>query len=93
MLPQPEGNGSGRLQVHQLDMGGWVRVYADEAAPPPEGLATCLSLALTEWFRQRPQLHLRCAVSVTRAGHTAELHAWYDVHIFPDLSRQQAEES
>jgi len=35
------------------------------------------------WFRQRPHLHLRCVVPITRDGATTELHAWYDVHLLP----------
>ncbi|MCI0372393.1 MAG: hypothetical protein L0214_13725 [candidate division NC10 bacterium] len=88
MLPQQQGDGSAKLHVHQADMGGWVRVYTDETSPLPKGLATYLSLALTEWFRQRPQLHLRCVVSVARDGNTAELHGWYDVHVLPNTALQ-----
>lgn len=70
-----QGNGSGRFNVHQEDLGGWVRVFADprEAAPP--NLAAWLSHALTEWFRQRPHLRMRCVVPVDRGGETVELHA------------------
>jgi hypothetical protein len=80
------GNGSGKFNVHQLDMGGWVRIFTDPTAGVPDNLAMCLSHALTEWFRQRPQLRLRAVVPVTRDGTTVELHAWYDLGIFPDLA-------
>jgi hypothetical protein len=52
----------------------------------PEELPVWLSHALTEWFRQRPQLHLRAVVPVVRDGDTVEMHAWYALHVFPDIS-------
>jgi hypothetical protein len=55
----------------------------------PTELGVWLSHALTEWFRQRPHLRLRCIVPVLREGDTCELRAWYDLHVFPDLSGQQ----
>jgi hypothetical protein len=70
-------------------MGGWVRVFTDHGAAVPEDLAVFLSLALTEWFRQRPQLRIRAVVPVVRGGETTELHAWYDAGVFPDLSGQK----
>ena len=81
MKPRHGVNGSGRFNVHSVDMGGWVRVYAeprdhDDAGP-------FLSAALTDWFRNRPQLRMRCVVPVTRDGNTTELHAWFDAHVFP----------
>ena len=84
-----KGNGSGRFNVHQTDMGGWVRVFTDPATEVPRDLAVYLSDALTEWFRQRPQLRLRTVLPVTRDGTTVELHAWYDLGVFPDLAGQQ----
>ena len=68
------GNGSGKLNVHQADMGGWVRVFTDPMAALSDDLAIYLSLALTEWFRQRSQLRLRAVLPVTRDGTTVELH-------------------
>jgi hypothetical protein len=83
MKPRPRGNGSGRFSVVQSDMGGWVRVYADPAAEPPDDLPVYLSHTLAEWFRQRPHLRLRCVVPVCKDGNTVELHAWFDVHVLP----------
>ena len=68
------GNGSGKFNVNQADMGGWVRVFTDATATVPEDLAVFLSHALTEWFRQRSQLRLRAVLPVTRDGTTVELH-------------------
>jgi hypothetical protein len=84
------GNGSGKFNIHQTDMGGWVRVYTDLLATVPEDFAAYLSLALTQWFRERPQLRMRCVVPVQRNGDTVELHAWFDLGQFPDLSGQKA---
>jgi hypothetical protein len=28
-------------------------------------------------------------VPITRDGNTVELHAWYEQHLFPDISPQQ----
>ena len=89
MAKHTPGNGSGKFNVHQEDMGGWVRVFTDPLASVPDDLAVYLSLALTEWFRQRPQLRMRTVVPVVRDGATVEMHAWYDLHVFPDLSGQR----
>ncbi len=93
MKSRPVGNGSGKFDIHQEEMGGWVRVYPDEAAEAPAHLAMFLSHALTEWFRQRPHLHLRCVAPIAKNGSTVELHAWYDQHVFPDLSGDGPEPS
>lgn len=89
MSQRTPGNGSGKFNVHQQDMGGWVRVFTDPLANVPDDLAFFLSHALTEWFRQRPQLRLRNIVAVTKGGDTVELHAWYEQVVFPDLSGQR----
>jgi hypothetical protein len=88
MATHTPGNGSEKFNVHQADMGGWVRVFTDSTATVPEDLAVFLSHALTEWFRQRPHLRMRAVVPVTRDGSTVELHAWYDLGVFPDLAGQ-----
>jgi hypothetical protein len=79
-MMQP-GNGSSRFNIDQQDMGGWVRVYP--RGSPPDDLPVFLSHTLAEWFRQRPQLRLTCVVPITRDGTTAELHGWYECHVFP----------
>jgi hypothetical protein len=86
--PHGSGNGSGEIAVHQQDMGGWVRVFTDLSSTIHPDLHIWLSHALTAWFRARPQLRMRNVVSVTRSGDTVEMHAWYDLHVFPDLSGQ-----
>jgi hypothetical protein len=86
MKPQPHGNGSGKINVHQDDMGGWVRVHTDKMAAVPDDLGLYLSLALTQWFRQHPHLVMRCVTPMVRDGRTVELHAWYTQHVFPDNS-------
>jgi hypothetical protein len=92
MKPKSHGNGSGKFYIHQDDMGGWVRIFPDKLADVPDDLAVYLSQSLTEWFRQRPHLHLRCLVPVQRDGDTVELHAWYDAHLFPALQGPTPEE-
>lgn len=92
MKPQPHGNGSGKINVHQDDMGGWGRVHTDKLAIVPDDLGLNLSLALTEWFGQRPQLTMRCVVPVVREGCTVELHGWYGLHVFPDVSGNTPQE-
>lgn len=86
------GNGSSKFPVHQQDMGGWVRIFTDRTAHLPDDFPVYLSLAMTEWFRQRPQLHLRCAVPVQHGGNTVELHAWYELHVFPAPPGTEPEE-
>ena len=77
------GNGSGKFEVHQQEMGGWIRVYTDAPESVPSDLPIYLSHSLTEWFRRRPELRLRSIVPIARDGTTVELHAWYDLHVFP----------
>ena len=83
MRQQHGGNGSGRFNVHTADMGGWVRVHTDKLAHVPDDLGTFLSASLTDWFRHRPHLRLKCVVPIQRDGTTVELHAWYEAHVFP----------
>jgi hypothetical protein len=83
MKDQPKGNGSGKFNIGQVDMGGWVRVFPDTRQHLPEDLPVFLSQTLTGWFRQRPQLHMRCVIPICRDGNTVELHAWFDVHVLP----------
>ncbi|MGO8749171.1 MAG: hypothetical protein ACLQNE_24700 [Thermoguttaceae bacterium] len=92
MQPQPHGNGSSKIAIHSVDMGGWVRVHTDKLNVVPDDLAVFLSHALSEWFRQRPQLAMRCVTSVVRDGYTIELHAWYTLHVFPDKTGQKPQE-
>jgi hypothetical protein len=82
------GNDSGQLKIAQRDMGGWVRVWLD-SGEPSEKLPVFLSHALTDWFRQHPQYHMRTVVPIQRDGDTVELHAWFDVGVVPDLTGGQ----
>jgi hypothetical protein len=84
-----EGNGSGKFSVHQQDMGGWVRVFTDSNIPVPSDLPVYLSQVLTTWFRQHPELRARTIVPVTRDGATVELHAWYEMSVFPEPTTRQ----
>jgi hypothetical protein len=91
MKPKPGGgNGSGKFVISQHDMGGWVRVCASKANLPDD-LPVYLSQTLSEWFRQRPHLHLRFVVPIQRDGDTVKLHAWYDVHLFPAVKGPRPE--
>jgi hypothetical protein len=84
MRPGPQGNGSGKFEIGQADMGGWVRVFPAMAEDVGrEDLAVYLSQTLADWFRQRPQLHMKCVVPVNKDGSTVELHAWYEIHLVP----------
>jgi hypothetical protein len=78
------------VKVHHRDMGGWVRFYTDEKPADVPDLHNYLSYALTNWFRERPQLGLCCVLPVNRDGNTVELHAWYTLHVFAaPLERQR----
>lgn len=82
MKPKPGGgNGSGKFESGQHDMGGWVLVCTGRQHLP-EDLPVFLSQALSDWFRQRPQLRMRCVVPIHKDGNTVELHAEYDAHLF-----------
>jgi hypothetical protein len=83
MKPKSGGNGLGKFGVHHVDMGGWVRVFSDPTATVPADFPVYLSQTLSNWFRERPHLRLRCVAPIQRSGDTVELHAWYDAHLFP----------
>ena len=85
MKPPAQGNGSGKIDIHQQDMGGWVRVFTEKTQVYHQDLPTFLSLGLTEWFRQRPHLRMCALTGVVKDGDTVELHCWYDCHVFPNL--------
>ena len=85
-MHKPTGNGSGKFEVCTQDMGGWVRVFGNQRHDLPPDLPVFLSHSLTVWLRQHPQLRLLAVVGVVRDGNTVELHAWYDLHVFPDIS-------
>jgi hypothetical protein len=87
-----DGNGSSKVIIHTQDMGGWLRLHTDRPSEEADNLPVFLSHSLTAWLRQHPQFTLRCMIPVTRDGHTVELHAWYDLHVFPDLSGQKPQE-
>jgi hypothetical protein len=85
MKPKPGGgNGSGKFEIGVHDMGGWVRVCTGRHNLPDD-LPVFLSQALSDWFRQRPHLRMRCVMPAQRDGNTVELHSWYDTHLFPSL--------
>jgi hypothetical protein len=86
MKHRSQGNGSGKFEISQADMGGWVRVYSSKPGEVRDDLAMYLSQTLTEWFRQRPHLRMRSIVPITRNGDTVELHAWFEAHVFPPTS-------
>jgi len=83
-MNQSNGNGSGKFEIDQVDMGGWVRIHVSGGNVPVD-LPVYLPQALSDWFRQRPQFRMRCVVPIYRDGDTVELHAWYDAHVFPPL--------
>jgi hypothetical protein len=85
MEPQQSGNGSGRFTVHIEDKGGWARAYGDTSAHLPVDFPVYLSMSLTQWFRERPQLRMRCVAPIVHDGKTVELHAWFEIHAFPSL--------
>jgi hypothetical protein len=75
------GNGQTKFSVGTADMGGWIRVFLEKGTPPAD-LPVFLSQTLTEWFRKRPGLRIKCVAPVMKDGDTVELHAWYEAHVF-----------
>ena len=90
MNPKPRGNGSGKVNSLQSDMGGWVRIHVGTPDLPDE-VGVYLSQTLADWFRQRPHLRMRSVVPICREGSTTELHAWYEAHLFPMIQGPQAD--
>ncbi len=66
-------------------MGGWVRVVASSSGPQDE-LAFYLAHRLSHWLRENPHRRLVSVVPINRDGSTVEFHAWYEQHLFPDIS-------
>lgn len=76
--------GDERFKINVMEMGGWVRVYLGGGEPVGE-VAKFLSMSLTDWMRTHPQLRIRHIVPITSNGDTSELHAWYDLGLFPPI--------
>lgn len=81
------------IKIRHIDMGGWLRFAPDEGSRDVPDLPAYLSTALTEFLRTKPHLRIRFVVPVLKDGNTVELHAWYEQHLFSNLSGYQAEES
>jgi hypothetical protein len=79
------GNGSGKFEIGQHDMGGWLRVFVGHGEAPAD-LHLYLSHALTGFFRKNAHLRVRFVVPIQKDGDTVELHAWYDQVQFQDVS-------
>jgi hypothetical protein len=75
-------------EIGQHDMDGRGRTVAGRQNLPDD-LPVYLSQALSGWFRQRPQLRMRCVVPVQRDGNTVEPHAWYEARLFPPVQGPQ----
>jgi hypothetical protein len=82
---------SQEVKVHYEDRNGWVRIFTDPEFFSYPQLPVCLSGTLTHWFKERPQFHLRCLLPICRGGDTVELHAWYDLHVFPSPGQVQSD--
>ena len=72
-MKRPQGgNGSSKFEVGAHDMGGWVRVVASFAPPPPDDLGFYLAHRLSHWFREHPQFRLISVVPINKDGATVE---------------------
>ncbi|HEY7427373.1 MAG TPA: hypothetical protein VH682_24275 [Gemmataceae bacterium] len=78
-----ESKSPDQIDVHHLDMGGWVRFFTNPESLALPNLPLYLAYAVTTWFRERPQLRLLCVLPVNKDGNTVELHVWYTQHSFP----------
>ena len=74
------------VSIHYEERSGWVRIYTDAEFHPHPLLPLYLAGTLTQWFHDRPQFRVRCVVPMDREGNTVELHAWFDLHVFPTPS-------
>jgi hypothetical protein len=82
-----------QVSIHYEERSGWVRIFTEAEFHSHSQLPLYLSETLSHWFRQHPQLCLRDLVPINRGGDTVELHAWYDLHVFPAPSGGQTEVS
>lgn len=82
-----------QIQVHNVDLGGWLRFFTNPDFLDHPDLPFYLSYAVVQWFRARPHLRLHFLVPVSKGGNTVELHAWYEQHLFPDKSGIRSSES
>lgn len=85
-MKRPPDNGSGKIMIDQVDMGGWLRVFPRAGSEESDSLAIYLSHSLAEWSRANAHLRVRFVVPISKEGRTVELHAWYDVHVLPSSS-------
>lgn len=86
MKKASDGNGSGQTVVNSREMGGWVRVTLAPKSPMPEDLPLYLAHRLSQWLRGKPHLRLLSVLPIVKDGDTGELQAWYEQHIFTDVS-------
>ena len=84
MKKPPQGNGSGKFEIGQHDMGGWVRVIAGPDAAYVRDLAPLLAYRLAVWRGDHPQVRLVSVVPINKDGYTVELHGWYRWARFPE---------
>ncbi|HEY7309366.1 MAG TPA: hypothetical protein VH643_08425 [Gemmataceae bacterium] len=80
-----------RFQIHNMDLGGWIRFFTNSDSLGHPDLPFYLSYALMQWFRANPQYRLRFVVPISKEGTTVELYAFYEQHLFADRSGVQSE--
>jgi hypothetical protein len=90
MLALPQDVLFQEVNIHFEERNGWLRVYTDAEFHAHPLLPSYLSYTLTQWFRERPQYHLRCVAPIDKGGDTVELHAWFDMHVFAAPSNGRA---
>lgn len=85
-FPQP-------VSIHYEERNGLVRIFTDLEFRAHPQLPLYLSQTLSHWFHEHPQFCLRDVVPINRGGDMVELHAWYDLRVFPAPSNGQTEVS
>jgi hypothetical protein len=83
MLILPQDLLCQEVSIHFEERSGWVRIYTDAEFRGHPMLPVYLSGTLTQWFRDRPHLRMRCVAPINKGGDTVELHAWFDLQVFP----------
>jgi hypothetical protein len=49
-------------------------------------LSFYLAHRLSDWLLENAHLRLKCVGPISKDSNTVELHAWYEQHLFRDIS-------
>jgi hypothetical protein len=78
------------VQIHNMDLGGWLRFFSNPETKDLPDLPFYLSYAVSQFFRTRPHYRPYAIVPIHKDGKTVEMHVWYAQVGFPDYTGIEA---